>query len=477
MATDYYQMGMGLGGAYFDGKDIKRQRAYEDEKRGRERTQYDQAQDQYTRQRGMQTAEDAAVAEYTNQGNGVGPEQTSAIQGQYGMNPQQIAAQGGALQAKLQQYDVPDSYEVGTPAAAPGMQLRREQVSPRQSNATLGKIATARHDVKGMQDAQAQDKALHRDEIFNRAAAEYDTLSPEDNAKWAGGITNGYDGEIYVAGADKDGVLTVTLGSPDDRARKTISLNKAEARQMYTASRLMSEGFGDEAQKMLLAGGEKLRSIADEHNKFVVTNTKNENEARTNQTRARADQTRADADQTRAQAADRMSQFKAEREVPPELVDQMNRLSDAMMSEADPKKLDLMERQFNTLSARAATALGRVMPLPQRRGGAQEKPEMSFVDFVSTFGNQISSVSTASGSGKKKVSELTPTEAMREYRMAMGMPGAGEAPGIDVSGLERPKLPVRGGNAAPAVRNQPDEGRLPAGTGAVNGMMVNRYKD
>lgn len=246
MATDYYQMGKDLGSAYSDGQEVKRQRDRQIETDARAKKQYDDQQTELAYQQGQRREVDGAFNSHqalVSKGVGM-PEQA---------NP------------------MPDGS-----TEAPGMR----PATQREINTSMGGLAAARRDVAGMATVQAQDRAFRRDDVFAGAGKEWDEMDGDGRAKWAFTGTSGYDGEVYIGTQNAAGYTDVAIGKPGSPAQQNIRLSASETRQMYIASKLMSEGHGEEAQKMMLAGGERLRAIAAEHNKFVVDSAKTANDVK-----------------------------------------------------------------------------------------------------------------------------------------------------------------------------------------------------
>lgn len=338
--SDYFAMGNALGSAYSDGKEEARQRNRQIDTDARAKKQYEDQQAEGLYQRTQRGQEDAAFANYTAAQNGgaapgagLSPESAALVQKGYAGDTgvRALQTEGGD--------DAREGARMGIPQA-PASQ--RAPATPRQLNALLAPIYAQQKNAKGMADVAAQDKVLHREEITSSAGTAYDAMKPEEQAKWAGGITTGYKGDIAVTAKDPSGYTTVVLGKADDPARKSIALNDAETRQMYIASRMMAEGHGEEAQKIMLAGGEKLRAIAAEHNKFMTDSAKVNNDATHNKATDKNGAISAGAQATSAGAA--VSRANSEATHVGLYVDEANRGKAAL------ENVKVLETQFAALS-------------------------------------------------------------------------------------------------------------------------------
>lgn len=166
--TDYFNMMKDVASAYGRGQEKRRDWDYEDEKRAREKTAYEQQQEEYRRRQGMQRIEDNAFDARQGLDKGVVNGNTA---GMSNASAQALSNSGGQAlvdqtarlgNAEEAAYGIaPSNYQVSTPTA-PTIQTRKA-TDREYANSDLD-IATAQRSTQGMAAARGAIKKLDIDD-------------------------------------------------------------------------------------------------------------------------------------------------------------------------------------------------------------------------------------------------------------------------------------------------------------------------
>lgn len=232
MTTDYYKMGLGLGGAYFEGKEEKREREYLEEKRAREKLLQTRQDEQYTREQTQRTAEDAAVSSYERM-------QTAGMP-----NRANIQANDADFDAAVEA----TGRGLAMPAAAPV----RPDYTPATAldrNQGLQGIARARRDWNGVNNLQQQEPELLFKQEFGRHLKEY-TGTPEQ-IEFGTRHINTNSKSLTLGMPGKDGLARFSIAQPDGQS-VFGKLSRQDQAQMYAAGQLMEQ---DPARALAIMSG------------------------------------------------------------------------------------------------------------------------------------------------------------------------------------------------------------------------------
>lgn len=218
MATDYYKMGMGLGGAYFDGKDEGRERAYKEEKRAREKVLEGRVDEQYAQDQAKQK------------------ELTSAKQA-YGLMDR-MGVQN-AQNVKANDADFDEAVRVTglaqpMPAAAP-LKPEWAPATELDRNGGLQRLALARDDYTALGALRKDADELGWKQTFGEHLKGY-TGAPEqvDSAI----LALNESPRVSMGDPGKDGVIRASVVRPDKRA-DFFKLTKQDQAQLWAAGQMM----------------------------------------------------------------------------------------------------------------------------------------------------------------------------------------------------------------------------------------------
>lgn len=109
----------------------------------------------------------------------------------------------------------------------------------------------------------AEQRKYRQDETFKKRAKEFDSLKPDDVAKWMEAHSLNSDIPMYGT-PEKNGKYTLFV-----QGRPSVQLSRADMRQLYVAEGLMDDNPA-EAMKILEAGSDKLRSLAKDLGDFQL---------------------------------------------------------------------------------------------------------------------------------------------------------------------------------------------------------------
>ena len=263
MATDYYKMGLGLGGAYFDGQEDGRLRKRQMDKDARETTEYDQRQAEYTRAQGLQRKSDAAYDNLDSVSSGVvdpgatGLSQPSAqmlSQGYGGAKgPQAVQDAAGDYTREANRMGMaPQGYNAQAPVT------QRKASDREMLDAEMG-VATATRDRGYRESLQAKGKELDWNDGRLTHGKAWDAMTDEQKRAKTDEFSQnaGIPGSgTWVAGEGKRaGYMWYTPPGKDP-----VQLSGKEAKELFTLANLAAVN-PERARKETETAGDKVRAV------------------------------------------------------------------------------------------------------------------------------------------------------------------------------------------------------------------------
>jgi hypothetical protein len=411
-----------------------------------------------------QQREDALDTEFKNyadqygMGNAVQAVQ-APIQQRYGMTPEQQAAAGPELQAKLRSYDVPDSYDLQTtPQGAPsayeaGVRSGVDVQSAKDRN-LLGirqRINALSRNTQGLAAGEAEGKQIDLDQDLRQTMT---MVSDPAFRSRLNKFINEQSPRVSISRAkdEKTGKETGPyMATVIDRKGEgqLIPLSDAQYMQLAHAHVLASRGMMDKADAITRGVNKDLADAIKGYNEQAInTGTFNERGRHQFELEALARQKNANdaAYQNRALKATELRN--------PTLSDEMKgKLSAAI--EAYYKAPDAASRQrakgdYEALLARANLEMGK----PAGRLGAEPKPALPFDKWFEASASAPSALFNDNGR-PIPVSKLNPRQLQQEYQYSQSADDdAGGLP--DAWGKPAPSAPSSwGGENRGATRGVP----------------------
>jgi hypothetical protein len=247
MATDYYQMGLGLGGAYFEGKEEARQRDRQIENDKRVKQDYDNRQTSFQQAQADRSALDSAAQDGPTPGGlppspiGPAPQAGEGTTGAADMAADSAPAMGKGLPAPA---GAPGA-EDGAPPAAKGVVKADPKMEALQRAVRFGKANV--HNDKGASLMSAQNAvAAHIQGIEDGATATgVLKATPEQLSTLYQHINN--HSKTLTAGPILDdkgkdtGYTTLSIVGPDGNATNS-RLSRADLAKVAVAQKKLERG-------------------------------------------------------------------------------------------------------------------------------------------------------------------------------------------------------------------------------------------
>lgn len=381
MATDYFTMMRDVVGGYGKGVDIARDRQYQDEKRARETTEYDQRQSEYNRALGLQRKSDDAYANLDSVSAGVvdpgatGLSQPSAqmlSQGYGGAKgPQAVQDAAGDYTREANRMGMaPQGYNAQAPVT------QRKASDREMLDAEMG-VATATRDRGYRESLRAKGKELDWNDGRLTHGKAWDAMTEAQRAEMvtkASLDANVPGSGTWVAGEGKRaGYMWYTPPGKDP-----VQLSAKEAKEVFILGNLASVN-PERARKETEAASDKVRAVYghlfDSQTKGVTANNTAQSHLDTaTNTREYQQGMLGLRGQEIGIQRDRVNASK--KEAPnPELVAKYNELMIQSEEATDPKVRAELDQKMRRVAAQISTGMGKPMQVrSEGRAGAPFSP-------------------------------------------------------------------------------------------------------
>ena len=379
MATNYFDMGRAITGSYHAGLAMAKDRQLREEEAARQAEAHKIQMDAARRQQRIAGETDDAFAALNTlntvgvaqaPGTGLSPQSVQAIAGGelrgLGSGEQGVRDTAGMFQREMGRYPPPPAAP-GAPATGlprydaqapvdfrPATEIEQEQA--------LGRVSAAQRDVAGLRASTERQTKLRKKDADGKFMTQL-LADMKDPSKFA---------QKYGARANKDGSVDGFLTFDPNKGQFVVATKEGvtELDQMDTilqvlAARELGEGNVDKGMELMLKATERTDARYDkEYNRALEVAKANM------QLYFKGLEAKNDDARTAAYRAGIAARGKGEREVPPELLKQMNdiavKLGDRNLPPAERAALTAQLRAFQ---GQAATHLGKTlgMPVPPNR--------------------------------------------------------------------------------------------------------------
>lgn len=318
---------------------------------------------------------------------GMGPALESQISNRYGMNPDQIAAEGTGLQARLREYDTPDNSELQNTAVfnrAPGVNVDREQrralAGARQQMSIQGMdkvgMAAGEREIQGLNIEAAGEGNRNR------------LMDPEFRAQMARSV-NLNNNALTVIEPEIDprtkrpmGPTRLSIVDKDGKSR-LMEINDAQYMQLTQAHTMIQAGRADEGIAMIAAVDRGLAEAVTRSNDATSKQFTGNVAAGVRFDQAELGRDELGERKRHHQASERIRASEARQagarggsRVSQETLNEMSKLEQAYIN-ASPQDRPQIERQYQMLVSRAGAEVGRPMGLPS---GKPAHPEYKLTE-------------------------------------------------------------------------------------------------